>query len=553
MLINVVVRNSYHDSVFLMSIASKVKALAGVREVSCVMGTEENQRILDGAGLLGDNGKTAGPNDLVVAVLAETAEVAAEAVRTATDLLARKPSGTTGAEAPPRTLQGALERQPASNLALISVPGRYARVQAEEALRRGLHVFLFSDNVSVADEVALKTLARPLGLLVMGPDCGTALLSGAAVGFANRVRRGNIGIVAAAGTGLQEVSCLIHRLGGGVSQGIGTGGRDLTEAVGGMTMLQGMAMLEEDPQTEVIVLVSKPPARSVAEKILATARTGRKSYVVGFVGSTGGPDQGNLAFAPTLAETAAKAVGRAGISGACMSTGMVQSAPEENLLAAGLSAPGRPEPGGHALLAEASAELTLPDDICLDGMPQADPEKLAAGLAPGRRFLRGLYSGGTLCYEAEHLLRSRLPGVFSNISHDPARRLADPKRSQGHTLLDLGDDEFTVGRPHPMIDFTLRNDRIVREASDPGTAVILIDVVLGYGSHADPAAALAPALAEAGRVGVPVVAALCGTDLDPQGFSRQMAALRASGAIVCAANAHAVRFAAGIAAIAGRS
>ncbi len=528
MLINYVVRNSYHDSVFLMSIAARVKKLPGVKEVSCVMGTEENQRILDIAGLLSDEGRKAGPNDLVIAASADTADSCNAAVKAAEDGLARKASSSTGSDETSRSLQGALERRPDSNLAVISVPGRYARDQAEQALRRGLHVFLFSDNVSVADEIALKKLGGELGLLVMGPDCGTALLGGVAVGFANRVRRGNIGLVAAAGTGLQEVSCLIHRLGGGISHGIGTGGRDLSLSVGGRTMLQGMEVLEADPGTSVVVLVSKPPEATVAGEILARARAGKKQYVVCMVGSAAGADEGNLAFASTLSEAAGKAADRAGVLRRDAS-----------------------KPSGHASVAEVWAELTPPPALgAEDGAD--DAEALASRLAPGRRYLRGLFSGGTLCYEAEHLLRSRLPAVRSNIAHDPKRRMADPRRSEGHVVIDLGDDEFTVGRPHPMIDFTLRNERIVQEASDPQTAVILLDVVLGYGAHPDPAGALAPALAEARRLGVPVVASLCGTDLDPQGYAAQRAELQSSGVALCRSNADAVRLAAGIAVVAAR-
>jgi len=529
LLTNFVVPNSYHDSVFLMSIAAKVKKLPGIREVSCVMGTEENQRILEIAGLLADEGRKAGPNDLLIAAIADSDEACRAAVRAAQEGLMRRASSSAEGPLFSRSLQGALERQPDSNLALISLPGRYAREQAEQALRRGLHVFLFSDNVPVADEIALKKLGRELGLLVMGPDCGTALLSGVAVGFANRVRRGNIGIVAAAGTGLQEVSCLVHNRGGGISHAIGTGGRDLSEAVGGMSMLQGMELLENDPTTRVVVLISKPPAPSIAERILDRARAGRKRYVVGFVGAAGAPDNGNVTFASTLSEAAERAA-----------------------VLSGVPARGQAEPSGHALPYEASAELTPPPAALETSGCDVDPAVLASRVAPGRRYLRGLYSGGTLCYEAEHLLRSRLQGVRSNISHDPKRLMADPRRSGGHVVIDLGDDEFTVGRPHPMIDFTLRTERLLQESADPECAVILLDVVLGYGAHPDPAGALAPALVEARRLGVAVVASLCGTDLDPQGYAAQKAALESFGVTVCCANADAVRLAAGVAVVAAR-
>src|SRR4030095_10708603 len=134
-----------------------------------------------------------------------------------------------------------LERAEDADIALISVPGDYAAAEALKALAQGLNVMLFFDNVAIADERAIKLYARARTLLVMGPDCGTAIVNGVPLGFANVVRRGDIGLVAASGTGLQEVTCRIHNLGGGISQAIGTGGRDLKDAGGGMPVLQGAA------------------------------------------------------------------------------------------------------------------------------------------------------------------------------------------------------------------------------------------------------------------------------------------------------------------------
>jgi succinyl-CoA synthetase alpha subunit len=368
----------------------------------------------------------------------------------------------------------ALAEAPESNLALVSVPGEYAAAEAAKALARGLHVMLFSDNVAVDDEVALKRDASARGLLVMGPDCGTAIIDGVPLAFANVVRRGPIGCVAASGTGLQQVTTLVDRLGLGVSQAIGTGGRDLSEAVGGITMLDGLKLLAADRDTRVIVLISKPPAPAVAERVIAAAARAPKPVVVNFIGATPAARGKNLHFARTLEDAARAAVA----------------------LARGR----KPAKGAP--------------------MPRS---------AETRRRVCGLFSGGTFCYEAELILGA-----------------------DGHELIDLGDDQYTRGRPHPMIDHRLRNDRIVAAAKDPGVAVILLDIVLGYGAHPDPAAEMASALRAARKANrrVAFVGSVCGTQADPQGLARQEAALRKEGVLLAPSNAAAARMAAKL--LAGR-
>jgi succinyl-CoA synthetase alpha subunit len=399
-----------------------------------------------------------------------------------------------------------LEAMPAANLALISTPGDYAAAEATKALRLGLNVMLFSDNVAVEDEIALKRYARAHDLIVMGPDCGTAIIGGLPLGFANVVRQGDIGIVAASGTGLQQVTCLIDRMGAGISQAIGTGGHDLSRDIGGISFLQGLQALAADATTRVIVLISKPPAPEVAAAVLAGARNAGKPVVVNFLGadlrSIAGP---GLTLAKTLEDAALAAV--------ALSKGDPQN-----------------------LLALASAPF--------------DPPPLAAG----QRYIRGLYSGGTFCYEATLLLSETLQEVYSNTLVGRARALDDVWKSRAHTLVDLGDDVFTRGRPHPMIDHRLRDERIVGEARDPETAVILLDVVIGYGAHADPAAEIAPvvseAIARASEAGrsLSVVGFVCGTPADPQPLARQEAMLREAGMALTQSNAQAVRLAGRIAA-----
>jgi FdrA protein len=500
-----IVHNTYRDSVSLMQLSARIAALPGVEQASVVMATEGNFDLLREAGLLA-SAPPASPGDLLALVRAATPEAVEAALDEAERSLAA-PAGAAGGrratrEAAPRSLQSALGTMPEATLALISTPGEYAAAEALKALRLGLHVMLFSDNVSVADERMLKEEGRARGLLVMGPDCGTALVAGVPLGFANAVRPGPIGVVGASGTGMQQVTSLADRAGVGISHALGTGGRDLRAEVGGATMLAALDELVADPATRVIVLVSKPPAPEVAARVLARARGAGKPVVACFLGAAAADVAGGaVTAAATLEEAAAKAVA----------------------LARGEHAP------------TAAAALPAFQDLAL---------------RPGQRYVRGLFSGGTFCYEATWLLSAQLDEVRSNTPVGRARALDDPWHSQGHALVDLGDDEFTRGRPHPMIDHRLRNERIVREAEDPEVAVLLLDVVLGYGAHPDPAREIVPALraaraaAERAGRGLGLVGFVCGTDGDPQGLARQEAVLREAGVILAGSNAQAARLAA---------
>jgi len=475
--------DTYRDSVELMRVAALVERLSGVSRAALMMATPLNRELLQSAGLLDAKGAAAGPNDLVVAVAAADKPVGARALAEAARLLDERFASAApgGASRPPGSIAEAVTDLAHANLAVISTPGPYATAEALKALKRGLHVFIFSDNVAVADEVELKRLAARKHLLVMGPDCGTAILDGVPLGFANAVRRGRIGLVGASGTGLQQVSCLIDRAGEGVSQVIGVGGHDLDERVGGIMMQAGMERLAADPGTRVIVLISKPPAPAVARHILEVARQTGKPVVVNFLG-------GDPAVLRQYGVTASATLEDATRDAVALARGR-QSGPKA---------------------------------------PAVVPVK-ARRFAKGQHLLHGLYSGGTLAQEAAIILTAL--GVK-------------------HAVVDLGDAEFTVGRPHPMIDFRLRNERIVAAAKDPATAVVLLDVVLGYGAHQDPAAALAPALAEArkvagrGRRELAIVASVCGTPADPQDVSRQERALRQAGVLLAPSNAQAARAAA---------
>ncbi|MBX3331784.1 MAG: acyl-CoA synthetase FdrA [Nitrospira sp.] len=501
-----IIRNFYRDSVSLMQLSSTIAKLPGVEQASAVMASINNISLLQEAGLLTEPVE-ASANDLLIALQGE-ADALEAALAAAESALKQPSASSTGNDKSrgisPRSIEMGLANLVGANLALISTPGEYAASEAFKALRLGLNVMLFSDNVELKDEIALKRFAQDRDLIVMGPDCGTAIINGIPLAFANVVRRGTIGVVGASGTGLQQVTCLIDRWGGGISQAIGTGGHDLHRDVGGISMLQGLKALAADPSTSVIVLISKPPSPEVAGKVLEAARGAGKAVVVNFLGAD--PDRvrrENIYPAVTLEDASAVAVALAG--------GRTPEARKTSV-----------------------------------------PSSSITPRASGQRYVRGLYSGGTFCYEASLLLKKELGQINSNTPVEPGDRLSDVWTSQKHTVIDLGDDLFTRGRPHPMIDHRLRNERLIKEAGDPEAAVILLDVVLGYGSHPDPAAELVPAIqkardlaAKAGRH-LAIVGFVCGTAADPQNLSRQETALREVGVTLAESNAQAVRMAASV-------
>jgi FdrA protein len=476
-------RGSYHDSVTLLQVSRDVAALDGVADAVVAMATELNLGILADLGFASPD---ATPNDLVVAVRADDAAAVEAAVAAVDRALATTGDAGAGggdfAAPPPRTVAGAARRAPA-DLALISVPGEHAFVEAMDALRAGLHAMVFSDNVPVDREVVLKAEGHRRGLLVMGPDCGTALVGGVGLGFANVVRPGRVGVGAAAGPRAQQLCCLLDAADVGVRAVLGVGGRDLSSDVGGASTLQALAALDADPGTDQIVVLSKPPDPVVADAVRAAAQACATPVELGFVG----PGERDLT-------EVADAVARHG--------------------------------GGQP------------------GVQRRWDPAEPPSPAPGA--LRGLFSGGTLCDEAMVIAAAVLGPIRSNVPLRPEWAL-DGDDADGHLLLDLGEDEWTRGRPHPMIDHSLRIARIAREAERPGSATLLLDVVLGHGADADPAAALAPALADARHTAagrgdrLAVVVSLCGTRDDPQGLERQADALVAAGAVVRQSNADAAR------------
>ena len=550
---NEVRRGFYLDSVALMRLSADLAALPGVEDAVAMIGTPANMEIMREAGLLAPAGEAAGPNDLVLAVRAGDEAVAEAALSHAGRALEQEVSPAEDGQWRPRTLDGALDGMANANLVLVSTPGACAVREARRALDRGLNVLLFSDNVPLESERALKARAHARGLLVMGPDCGTAYIAGTPLAFANVVPRGRIGVIAASGTGLQEVAVLLARAGAGISHGIGVGGRDLSDAVGGISTLDAIDLLAADAGTDHLILVSKPPgprtARLVFERLAAA---GKPCTAVVF-----GAGEGRI----------------------------------------------EPPPAGPVLVPtlKAAVEHATGRPIAPDYDAGAVARDAAARLEPGRHVLRGLFCGGTLATEAHAVLAAAGLHVASNAAPSPragtdepgiperedsrtppmrhgadqpgmpgrradpvspARRGTnqpgippreggqDPPARSGtaapHTVIDFGADEYTVGRPHPMIDPALRTAKLREALADPEAAVVLLDLVLGLGAHPDPARPICDAILDANGGAPAVVASVCGAGDDPQDYARQAAMLRDAGVIVAPSNADAAALAATI-------
>ncbi|WP_198950416.1 hypothetical protein [Kineosporia sp. A_224] len=501
-------RGAYHDSVTLMQVSRAVAGAPGVLAAQVAMATDLNLDVLAGMGFTLPDGLA--PADLLVALRAADDAALDTATGLVDEALAARGgpvggagAGVGGVVVPPATLGRAVTASGAT-LALVSVPGEHAFTEAMDALDAGAHVMVFSDNVPLAHEVRLKDAAADRGLLLMGPDCGTAVVSGVGLGFANVVRPGPVGLVAASGTGAQQVMSLLDAAGVGVRHCLGVGGRDLSAAVGGRSTKAALALLAADPAVGLVVIVSKPPAPQVETDVVALAATLGRPVVL----ATLGPGR------PDLTQAVRQVV--------------------------------------EALAAAAGAD---------EAAPWQEPRRWPAPAERTGRYtaLRGAFAGGTLCDEAMLVASAVLGPVASNIPLTGPDGTAAPRLGRDlapvagtpHVFVDFGDDDLTRGRPHPMIDGSLRAEWLLRQADvdapADGAAVVLLDVVLGHGAHPDPAAELAPAVAELRRrsaargAEAAVVVSLCGTEGDPQGLERQAAALVAAGASVHLSNAAATR------------
>ncbi|MFN2302935.1 MAG: acyl-CoA synthetase FdrA [Anaerolineales bacterium] len=505
-----VLKNQYHDSVALMLATRALKEQAQIADAAYMMGTDVNKTLLKQGGLLSPEADEAQANDLIIAV--RTKGDAVRILDMAEALLSTKQVEDEGVSVKPSTFRSAIRAHPALNTTVISIAGAYAPREAREALASGLNVLLFSDNVALEDEISLKKFALSRGLLLMGPGAGTAIINGVGLGFANAVPQGEIGIVSAAGTGLQEVSTLLARKGIGISQAIGTGGRDLSKAVGGLMFMAAIDALQADPFTRMILLISKPPDAEIVQNLFEKIKHSQKQIILCLLGAQAPKDiDENLHFTRTLEECALTA-----------------------------------EVVMNALDVDVKRVIEAGDIPWREAL-----QKIKSKFKSKQRDIRALYSGGTLCYEAQVIWKDELSDpVYSNAPLKADYQIRDVLHCSGHCALDLGEEEFTIGRPHPMIDNELRIQRLTQEAADPHTAVILFDVVLGYGAHPHPAEALAEAikkiLAEESQKDHRLIflCAITGTEEDPQGYQTSKRVLQDVGVFVCDSNAQAARMAA---------
>ena len=500
----VIRKNQYYDSVFLMGVNKRLSEVKGVRQTAVLMGTEKNKRLLFDIGIQDAQIDAAQPDDLIVAVMADDS-VVVDAVLNQLDkwLLASLESAPVSNL---RTLSDGLTQKPGANLAVISVPGEYAGREARQALEAGLHVFIFSSNVPIEEELELKQFAAQKGLLVLGPDCGTSLIGGVGIGFANSIRKGSIAAIGAAGTGLQEFTCQVHNAGYGISHAIGTGSNDLSDKIGGKTAFAALEALEVDPQTEVIALISKPPGAKTLERLIERFENVRKPVIGCFLGAR--LESKNASGIFQSARTIDEAV---------------------QLAIEGI--------GGKSI-------LTL--EISSQELAWIARER--AAWLPEQKYLSGLFAGGTFCYQSQQLFRDAGITVFSNAPLDQKYKLVHPDRSFEHTMVDMGDEYYTQGRPHPMIDGTLRMQRILVESRNPELAILLLDFILGYNASTDPVGELLDAILQAKRVAqqrrghLTVVASICGTEEDSQDLNLQIKMLQKAGVIVFRSNARAATF-----------
>lgn len=493
MLKTIIKKGSYQDSVVLMLLTNKISAMEGINKVSIMMATPANKDIFMASGLDTEELKAAGANDMAIVVDTDNEEIMEKILAEAEEFLINQASKGSKKEAAEqvKSWEGALDKLPDANLAVISIPGIYAAVEADRALDENLNVFMFSDNVTLEDELYLKKKAHDKGLLVMGPDCGTGIIQGVPIAFTNNVTPGGIGIVGASGTGIQELTTIIDRLGEGVTNAIGTGGRDLSTTIGGITMLDAINAMAEDEDTKVVIIISKPPAKEVRDMIVRRLENFNKPVVSLFLGEKPEVYKKDFYHAYTLDEAA-----------------------------------------------RISVKLIRNEEIKLEVFKPS----VEGGFAKEeKKTIKGYYSGGTLAAEAAMLIKDTL-----ELSVGIGKQHGFMLNTDGHVVIDLGDDVYTQGKPHPMIDPTKRAECMKEAADDPSTGVILFDLVLGYGSHEDMAAALLPSIEKLKAKAVVenrklyFVATVCGTKKDIQRYDYQVNIMEEAGVVVCESNKQAV-------------
>jgi succinyl-CoA synthetase alpha subunit len=497
--------NQYFDSVFLMGVNKRLSEEEGVQQTAVLMGTDNNKKLLADIRITDPQIDNAKSNDLIVAVIAETPDI----VNNLLENLDRYLEGSTqiASEIRLRTLDDGIRNRRDANMAVISIPGQYAAREARKALEAELNVFIFSSNVPIDDELELKKIGFEKGLLVMGPDCGTSIINGVCIGFANKVRKGNIGVVGVSGTGLQEFTTQVHNAGSGISHAIGTGGNDLKDDIGGLTTITALHALEKDENTQVIAIVSKPPGKKTLEKIKHITKDLKKPVIGCFLGIKGDmtSEKGNLQLARTINEAVIQA-----------------------LLKSGKRTDSQ------------SLELTS-EEI---NLAHQERDKFTSK----QRYVRGIFAGGTFCYQSQQIFHDAGIKVYSNGPIEKKMLLADPDKSLEHSFVDMGDEHYTVGTPHPMIDGRFRRERIINEGKDPQVASLLLDFILGYNASMNPVGDIIESIVEAKQIAnqrgdyLCVVASICGTEEDPQNLIHQEKLLADVGVLVFNSNAKATLF-----------
>ena len=484
--LNIIRKSLFLDSVVLMRISKQLYAVEGVHEAALMMGTPANKNILKDADLLTDESSSASGADLIIAIKALNKTFLSAALKVANELLDHPQKEKEHASLwKPKSIGSAIKSAPESNCALVSVPGDYAASEARKALKKGLNTMVFSDNVSLEEERELKLYAREKGLLLMGPDCGTAIINGVPLAFANIVPDGDVGIIGASGTGTQEVSTLIARAGGGISHAIGVGGRDMNDEVGGLSTFQAIEALEDDPKTRQIVIISKPPGPKTVHEIISLISKKKKKYTLCFLG-------GQAIKLPCNAFQV-------------------------------------------STLFDAAAQTSF-------SISQGDPREIAKSLPSLKGNVLGLFCGGTLASEARVILAKRT--TETSYEHCLNGDFARESNKRYVKMMDLGDDVYTRGRPHPMIDPTIRQEHIKKACEQREIGLLLIDVILGYGSSDNPAGSVVDCVQKRSN-GLPIIiASVTGTETDPQRRSKQVKILEEAGITVAQSSSHGAHIAA---------
>ncbi len=501
MIVNITKKNFFKDSVQMMQFSQQLKDEQGVIDAAIVMGTNLNKNTLKNMNLLSEEGAAATENDTLISISCQDENSLNNAIQKAEQLLV---SSTVKVKNEFANLSSAFDAFSNANIASLSIPGQFVKEMATELLKKQLHLFVFSDHVPLEDEIYLKNLALENNVLFMGPEAGTSILNGTVFGFGNRVRKGSVGIIGASGTGIQESSTMIDLFGEGISHGIGVGGRDLRNDIGGMMTLKAMEVFENDPNTKAVLLVSKPVEDDVRNKIINKINSfSKKNYVLCLVGDNENrEDSARIKFSKSIQTSVLKILKSLDDNGYKKIMDIIRNQVNESINLA---------------------------------------ETLSVDLNKEQKFIRGFFAGGTLCYESKIILEQMIGKVYSNLSSDDEYSVKGNAPSKENTLIDFGEEEFTSARPHPIIDPLLRKNRILEDANDPNVGVIIIDIICGINAakntiafHAETIKKAIQTAKEQGRK-LSVFAYICGTEKDVS--ENELKLLTDSGAKLFTSNA----------------